>query len=578
MRNELLVRAAQFEPSTFNEEQRTVEVVFSTGADVSRYDMEGAFIERLSMSPEAIDLSAIRGAPVLNNHDRFGGVEAILGVVEDAHADGQRGVARIRFGQRPEIQGVVQDIRGGVIRSVSAGYTVQEWRVTKESGQRVKTAVRWTPKEISFTPLAADPQAKVRSLENSMELQEQIRSIAEAVGVRSEFADDLVQRNVNLADARAAIVREAARNTPAIENRQPAIVTRETGPADAIRAAGEALYHRINPAHQLSDQARPYANRRIADLYRDEMRRRSLNALGSDAEIISRMHTISDFSSGIYSELFNKSLLTLRTAPPTITQVFRRSTVDDFREKHTFEISNGPSLAKVAKGGEITYGTITDKKLSSYRAFSYARGFSLSFQAQINDDMGALADLSAKMTNGARSWFSSFLVDTITSNPVLADNKAIFHTDHKNVASVGEPPTDLTVAAGKLAMRLQKDASGNPIDAPPKYILMPATLEGVVDKLLAQLYPATASNVEVAIRGLTPLVEPRLDGTSPTGWYLFADPSGAASFEYSELSGYEGPRVEVDSDFDVLGTKIRVVWHVGAGAVDHRGGYRNAGA
>ncbi len=574
MRREILIRSAQFEPSTFNEELRTVEVVFSTGSDVRRYDIEGAFIERLSMMPESVDLSEIRGAPVLNNHDRFGGVEAILGVVEDAHADGQRGVARVRFGQRPEIQGVVQDIKGGVIRSVSAGYTVGEWRVTKENGQRVKTAIRWTPKEISFTPLAADPQAKVRSMESDMELQEQIRSIAEAVGVRSEFADDLVQRNVNLADARAAIVREAARNTPAIENRQPAIVTRETGPADAIRAAGEALYARINPAHQLSDQARPYANRRIADLYRDEMRRRSLNALGSDAEIIARMHTISDFSSGIYSELFNKSLLTLRTAPPTITQVFRRSTVDDFREKHAFELSDGPALAKVPEAGEITYGTITDTKLSSYRAYSYARAFSLSFEAQVNDDMGALADLSSKMTRGARSWFSSFLVDTVLANPVLADSKAIFHADHLNLANPGAAPSDVTVAAAKLAMRLQVDASGNPIDAPPKFILVPATLEGTTDKLMASLYPETAANVEVAIRGLTPLVEPRLDSTSTTGWYLFADPSIAPAFEYSELSGYEGPRVEVDSDFDVLGTKIRVVWHVGAGAIDYRGAYK----
>jgi hypothetical protein len=52
----------------------------------------------------------------------------------------------------------------------------------------------------------------------------------------------------------------------------------------------------------------------------------------------------------------------------------------------------------------------------------------------------------------------------------------------------------------------------------------------------------------------------------------------AAVFEVSDLEGYPGPTVESQPFFHTLGTEFRVVWHVGAGAVDSRGGWKNAGA
>jgi hypothetical protein len=279
------------------------------------------------------------------------------------------------------------------------------------------------------------------------------------------------------------------------------------------------------------------------------------------------------------AEVFNKTLLTLRASPSAITQVFRRATVADFRARHIMEISDGPTLAKVNETGEVTFGTITDKELASYRIDSYARGFGISFKALVNDDTAALADISAKMTRGARSWFASFLAGVIMSNPHLADGKDVFHTDHNNLAGSGAAPSDTTIAAAKLAMRLQTDASGNPIDAPARYIVIPAALEIAVDKLLAQLYPQASTAVENAARGLTPVVVPQFDQAGEDGpWYLFADPAVAPVFEFSELTGYEGPRVETRQGFDTLGMEVRVVWHVGAGAVDSRGAYRNPGA
>ena len=180
---ETLTRAASFEPSTWKPDAATIEVVFSTGSDVMRSDFEGAYIERLSMEAAAVDLSQLRGASVLDNHDRFGGVAAVLGVVEDASVDGKRGVARVRLSQRAELAGFRQDVADGIIRSVSAGYKVSEWKVTKEANGRVKTAVRWAPIELSFVCIGADPGAKTRSGANNRMNEEQQQQLQTQIRV-----------------------------------------------------------------------------------------------------------------------------------------------------------------------------------------------------------------------------------------------------------------------------------------------------------------------------------------------------------------------------------------------------------
>lgn len=576
--SEILTRAAAFAPSSFNAENLSVQAVISTGADVARRDFQGEFLERLPTL--AGDWGMARTpVPVLRDHVRT--TDALVGIASNLRNEGAAVVMGITLSGRDDLAGFRSDVQSGILSGVSIGYSVPKWIDSTEGGRRVRTAEKVILHEVSFTPTPADAGAGIRSLGDSMTEHQQLRAIAEAVNVPPAFVDGLIQRdnNINLEAGRAEIIREAARTMPQIDNRQPAAVTRETSPEDITRAAGEALYHRINPSHRLSDQARPFAGRRIVDLYRAELGRRGHSTLGSDAEVLVRaMHTISDFSSGIFSELFNKSMLSFNQTPPAVTQIFKRSTVSDFRERHVFEIGEGPGLVKVSETGEVKGGTITDKKLSSYKIDSYARLFGLSFQAQVNDDMGALADLTGKMGRGARQWFSGLLIDTLIANPKLADNKAVFHADHANLAASGAAPSEQTIAAAKLAMRLQVDASGNPVDAAPKFIVAPAALEVAIDKLMAQLYPTQPSDAIVSARSLTPVIEPRLDAKGQTSaWYLFAEPGVTPVFEYSELSGYEGPQVEVKQGWENLGLEIRVVWHVGAGAIDSRGAYKNPG-
>jgi len=131
-------------------------------------------------------LSELNGAPVLNSHDRFD-LNSILGVVENPTIADGRGIATLRFSDRPAVAGLVNDIKNGIVNRVSVGYSVQKWDTSKDAaGNRVRTARKWRPAEISLVGVGADRNARTRSSEVIMEqqtLETQIRASGTLLGV-----------------------------------------------------------------------------------------------------------------------------------------------------------------------------------------------------------------------------------------------------------------------------------------------------------------------------------------------------------------------------------------------------------
>lgn len=143
----LLTRRADFRPTTADAEDLTCEVVWSTGADVPRTDRIGPYIERLTMTTAAVDLTRIVGAPLLNCHHQRD-LGDVLGVINAASVDGSQGVATVKFSQRAK--SIFDDVAAGIVRQVSCGYHVSEWTAANEGGTRVRIATRWMPLELSL--------------------------------------------------------------------------------------------------------------------------------------------------------------------------------------------------------------------------------------------------------------------------------------------------------------------------------------------------------------------------------------------------------------------------------------------
>ena len=592
----LLTRRADLAPASANRDARTVEVIWSTGAPVRRRDMTGQYVERLSLDPQAVDLSRLHGASVLDAH-RQSAVRDVLGSVQSATVDGQRGTALIRFSSRPEVEPLWQDVLSGILRHVSVGYSVEEWAETAESGARVLTAVRWTPHEISLVPTPADPGARIRmethmtdttitlappETQTRAAINTEIRSIARIAGLDQTWIDGQIDVAADTA-RRAAFEALASRSAPTIRTEQVRVEMgdSEDDPALRARQMGEALYARINPRHELSEPARRYAYATPVDMAKEllTLRGESTMALSPASSVTRALHTTSDFPIILGNTVGRVLRDAYQAAPSGIRRLGRQTSARDFRSVNKIMLGEAPLLEKLNEHGEIKAGTMAEAR-EAYKIETWAKKIGITRQVLVNDDLGAFSDLARRMGQGAAETEARILVTLLEANsgdgPTLSDTKALFHVDHGNKAGAGAVISDVTLSAARLALRTQKGIDGRIIRVTPKNLLVPPALETVAEKWLATIAPATAADVNPFSGAMSLVVEPRL--SSATRWYVTADPGEIDGLEFAYLSGNEGPQVESRSGWDVDGVEIRVILDFGAGFIDHRGWFQNAGA
>ena len=226
------LREARFLPNTYNADARTIEVVWSTGAKVRRFDWmrERYYDEELSMEPGAVDLSRLASgaAPVLDSHARWE-LKSQIGVVERAWIDAGEGRAVLRLSGRAGVADIVSDIVGGIIRNISVGYSVQRMEISEAPGEvPVYRATAWQPHELSFVTIPADGGAQSRSAENTAQG-------FPCVFVRVDETAPITE--VNMTDTTAAETTRAADLAAAVTTAPPASAPAAPSVDHAARAA-----------------------------------------------------------------------------------------------------------------------------------------------------------------------------------------------------------------------------------------------------------------------------------------------------------------------------------------------------
>lgn len=132
-------------------------------------------VEILDHSEGAVDMTRLSEIGcVLFNHKR----DAVIGKVNRVWIENGRGCAEIEFDSDDESEKIYQKVKGGTLKGVSVGYSVDNWEEVAPNKKSTDgrfvgpadIAKKWTPFEISIVSVPADPTVGVgRDLENEAE-------------------------------------------------------------------------------------------------------------------------------------------------------------------------------------------------------------------------------------------------------------------------------------------------------------------------------------------------------------------------------------------------------------------------
>jgi hypothetical protein len=409
------------------------------------------------------------------------------------------------------------------------------------------------------------------------------------------LAADMIRKNQTIDQARAAVLAElAVRDSNAGGHRNVVnIVTVQDSMQTRMAGIEQAISHRIAPGSQLDDNGRQYRGMSLIEMGRDFLEAQGVSTRGKNrmdlaAQILQfragGMLGTSDFSS-LFANVANKRMRNAYEENPGTYSAWamRAPNAPDFKNMQIAQLSGAPEMLRVNEHGEYKYGKLSDGG-ESYGVLTYGRIVALTRQAIINDDLRAFSRLLAAFGSSSRRLENRTVYAELINNSSLSDGIPLFHADHGNLATGASSALSLaSLTAARTAMRLQKGLAGEELTLTPSYLIVPAALEQTAYQLTSNLYvPAKASDVnEFRTGGRTALeviVEPVLDKTSSTGWYLSSASSQIDTVEYCYLDGSEGPVVETELGFEVDGVSYKCRLDFAAKAIDYRGLFKATGA
>lgn len=636
MSDGLLQTRAMFEPSTINVEERTVEVAWTTGAQVRRASWSrGDYIEELSLAPGAVRLERLNsGAPLLDAHSSYE-LRNVIGVVERAWLNGTEGRAQVRFSRRDDVEPIFQDVRDGILRNISVGYKTHKTERDETGAVPVERAVDWEPYELSLVPIPADAGAQVRSEEppatqpsdeeRSMTLpdgvqapeptQDQTETRAAALaaapapaapvvdekailaterkrvadisdacrkaGLDAAFAERLITEGTPINEARAAIIDAMAEHQ---QRTQPNTMTgRIDVTLDHGEKRGEAMLHALEARSGIrkwdEGGAREYLGTTLLDMARECVERSGVSTRGMSKEDLAgrAMHSTTDFP----LLLTSIQRVTLKGAYEAERQTWRplaeQRNLPDFREMKEIEVGGQMLPEELKEQGEYKAGTVQEQG-GSWKLSEYGKKVVVGRRLIINDNLGYITRIIQVLGRGVATFEANQMWALITGNAkCTSDGVALFHANHNNTGTgvIGEA----SISEARQKMRNQKDFTGkNPLYVTPRYILLPTTLETAFDKFNSTIVPNQTSSVNIFSGYLEKIVEPRLDASSTAQFYIVGDYPGVDKLVYGYLEGEGGPSIESVSGRDPDGVTTYLRHSFGCHVPQHQAFYRSTGA
>jgi phage major head subunit gpT-like protein len=456
------------------------------------------------------------------------------------------------------------------------------------------------PRErIPAPPAETEPNERDTAVAMERARVQGIRSACLAARLPRSFEDELITKGVALVDAQSRVFDELRKR----EDPNPRVPEVNSGSSVMVgddplvhkRASIErALCHRIDPQNfKLGENDREYRGLSLMDVAEIFLRARGVRLTGMTSSERAAMalglsgrggmHTTSDFPL-LLADVANKVLrAAYEEAPQTWRPIARPVNLTDFKASKQLQVGEAPQLLEVLEHGEFTAGTITEAR-EQIQLKTYGRLFAITRQSLINDDTGAFGQLPAAFGRSARTLENTLAWAQITSNPTMGDSVALFDAaGHANYTASGTAISVDSLGVARKALRNQKGLDGaTPLNLTARYLIVPAAKETIADQFVTQITPAQGTNVNPFTAGgrtpLTVIVEPMLDATSATAWYMATDAASLPILLYGTLDGQGGPTIEQRIGFEVDGVQIKCRHDIAFKAADWHGIYLNAGA
>jgi len=218
---------------------------------------------------------------------------------------------------------------------------------------------------------------------------------------------------------------------------------------------------------------------------------------------------------------------------------------------------------------EVTYSPAKKGGLEDY-----------TWEALVNDDLGALQRIPRKLALAAKITLYKFVFDFLADNPTIYDGVALFHANHGNLGTTALSSDSLTTAKVAMMGQTALDSTYTYLIVEPRYLVVPRQLQATALQL-------RNSEVEVTAGKDATVANPHFETfdvitvpyfTDANNWYLVANPELIPTIEVGFLDGRDEPELFTEvahtgSHFtaDVLRFKIRFVF--GGAVQDYRAFY-----
>lgn len=613
---------AEISENAVSEENRTVELTWTTGAKGMRRGWDGPYFEELAVDSDAVDMSRLRdGAPLLAAHGQWS-LGDVIGVVERAWLENGTGKALVRFAKDETSDQVFQKVKDRVLRNVSVGYSVQEYTNVSEKGDEVPTfrATRWQPAEISIVPIGFDSGAKTRNNnelpESEVEIIERsdlsinkesamtvkktdlespsvdtealkleaakaerqrasdIRQAVRTANLDEKLADEYIDRGVSAEEARTNIQLFAkyAKEQDTAKVETSARIEVGVDEADKKRdGIVEAMLHRMDQTNFKRSQGNPFSNYSLLRAMESLVPRKSSE---SDFAYATRVMSSSDLPYLLSNTAEKAAQKKYEIQPRTWTAWAGTGTLRNYKTKDLLRSGDFASLEEVQEHGEIKRGSFGEER-EQVALKDYAKMLSFTRRMLINDDLGEIQKVIGGAGAAAARLENQLVYAVLTGNPDMGDGTDLFHSSHSNVGTAAAL-TDASIGEAFQLMRDQTSVDGlETLNVAPEFLICGTGQEVTARKYLAQISPTQASNVNVFSNSLKLIVDSAI---SSNDYFFAANHSLIPTVTLFRLEGQESPRIESRTDFERSSVDIKCEHSCVAKAEDWRGLVRNLNA